>query len=329
MPSSCALTLQPDSVIMPAHAAWHALYDLGADMTGFGPGLAALLGLVEGLTEFLPVSSTGHLIVLGHLLGFTGAVAVSVEIAIQLGSILAIVVYERNKLRTILSNALKEKAAFQALVQRRKSSSDRSMHEGWGYIFYRSGGSHPSLWFLIGLSLAFIPAAVLGLLTHNLIEKYLFNPVTVAAALIVGGIIIIVIEILPRQTSIFGLKQVGFTTALWVGLAQCASLIPGVSRSAATIVGGLLAGMDRKVATEYSFFLALPTMLAATIYKMIQSRELFTSHDLFALAIGLVVAFLVAWAVIATFLTFVKNHTLRVFGVYRILLGIIVLLMFR
>lgn len=298
-------------------------------MTDFGPGLAALLGLMEGLTEFLPISSTGHLIILGHLLGFTSAMAVSVEIAIQLGSIMAIVAYERKKIRTILSNALKEQAAFRALIQRRKSSSDRSMNEGWGYIFYRSGDSHPSLWFLIGLSLAFIPAAALGLLTHNLIEKYLFNPVTVAVALIVGGIVIIVVESLPRRTTIAGLKQVGFTTALLVGLAQCASLIPGVSRSAATIVGGLLTGMDRKVATEYSFFLALPTMIAATIYKMLTSRELFASHDLFALAIGLIVAFLVAWAVIATFLTFVKNHTLRVFGYYRILLGLVVLLVFR
>ncbi|HEV8540363.1 MAG TPA: undecaprenyl-diphosphate phosphatase [Nitrospiraceae bacterium] len=298
-------------------------------MTSFGPGLAALLGVLEGLTEFLPVSSTGHLIILGHLLGFTGAMAVSIEIAIQLGSILAIVAYERNKLRTILSRAWEEKTAFRALVRRRHSSSDRSMHEGWGYIFYRSGDSHPSLWFLIGLSLAFIPAAALGLLTHNLIEKYLFNPVTVAAALIVGGLIIIVVETLPRRTTILGLKQVGFTTALWVGLAQCAALVPGISRSGATIVGGLLTGMDRKVATEYSFFLALPTMLAATVYKMIKSRDLFSSHDLFALAVGLVVSFLVAWAVIATFLTFVKNHTLRVFGYYRILLGIVVLLLFR
>lgn len=203
------------------------------------------------------------------------------------------------------------------------------MSEGWGYIFYRSGNSHPSLWFLIGLSIAFMPAAMLGLLTHSLIEQYLFNPITVAAALIIGGIIIIVVETLPRRPSIAGLKQVGFGTALWVGLAQCASLIPGVSRSGATIVGGLLAGMDRKVATEYSFFLALPTMLAATSYKMIKSRELFSSADMLALGLGLVVAFLVGWAVIATLLTFVKNHTLRVFGYYRIVLGIVVLLVFR
>jgi len=298
-------------------------------MTEFGPGLAALLGLVEGLTEFLPVSSTGHLIIVGYFLGFTGAMAVTVEIAIQLGSILAIVVYERKKIRTILTNAVQEQAAFRSLIKRRHSSSDRSMHEGWGYIFYRSGDSHPSLWFLVGLSIAFLPAAVLGLLTHMLIEQYLFSPTTVAVALIVGGIAILIIEALPRPTTIAGLKQIGFRTALWVGIAQCASLIPGVSRSAATIIGGLLRGMDRKVATEYSFFLALPTMFAATLYKMIQSRELFTSHDLMALGVGLVVAFFVAWAVIATFLTFIKNHTLRVFGVYRILLGIVVLLVFR
>lgn len=298
-------------------------------MSEWGPGLAALLGVVEGLTEFLPISSTGHLIILGHWLGFTGAVAVTVEIAIQLGSILAIVVYERKKLRTILTNAVQERTALRALIKRRTSASDRSMNEGWGYIFYRSGESHTSLWFLIGLCIAFMPAAVLGLLTHNLIETYLFNPVTVAAALIVGGVVILVVETLPRSTTIAGLKQVSFRTALCVGLAQCVSLFPGVSRSAATIVGGMLTGMDRKVATEYSFFLALPTMFAATIYKMIQARDQFTSHDLFALAVGLVMAFLVAWAVIATFLTFVKNHTLRVFGVYRILLGLIVLLVFR
>ena len=181
------------------------------------------------------------------------------------------------------------------------------------------------MWFLLGLGAAFIPAAVVGLLTHEWIETYLFSPNTVAISLIIGGVIILVVETWPKTVKITQLEQVGLTAAVGVGIAQCMALIPGMSRSGSTIVGGLLLGLDRKVATEFSFFLALPTMFAATIYKLAQSIHLFGADDIFALLIGMFVSFLVAWAVIASFLTYVKRHTLKVFGYYRVVLGTIIL----
>lgn len=297
-------------------------------MSEWGPGLAALLGLVEGLTEFLPVSSTGHLIILGHWLGFNGPIAVSVDISIQLGSILAILVYERSRIASILTQAAGERVSFRDLIRGSQEAGEMSMQAGWGYILYRSSNTHPNLWFLLGLCIAFVPAAAVGLLARDWIELYLFNPVTVAAALIAGGLIILAVEARPSKPRVTELNHVNFMTAIWVGLAQCLSLIPGVSRSGATIVGGLLVGMDRKVATEYSFFLALPTMIAATTYKMLKSQDLLTSADVLALALGLVISFLVAWAVIAAFLAFVKRHTLRAFAYYRLLLGAVVLFIF-
>jgi undecaprenyl-diphosphatase len=268
------------------------------------------------------------LILVGHWLGFTGGVAVSVEISIQLGSILAIIAYERNRIASVLRQARAEQASFRKLIKGANKASDLSMKQDWSYILYRSAGDQPNLWFLLGLSIAFIPAAVLGLLARPWIEAYLFNPISVAVMLITGGLVILVVEARPSKPTITGLDQVNFMTAILVGLAQCFSLVPGVSRSGATIVGGLLVGMERRVATEYSFFLALPTMIAATTYKMYKSQDLLTSSDVFALAIGLVVAFFVAWAVIAAFLTFLKKHTLRTFGYYRMLLGCVVLFVF-
>lgn len=290
-------------------------------MSGWGPELAVLLGLVEGLTEFLPVSSTGHLILVGHLLGFTGAVAASIDTSIQLGAILAVVAYERKKLASFLSQAFQEQAMLRNYIFARPDHK-------WEKIFSRSAEIHRNFWFLIGLVIAFLPAAVLGLLAHRWIEAHLFNPHTVALALIGGGVIILAVEARPRRARFSQLDHIGVKTALWVGVAQCLSLIPGTSRSGATIIGGLLAGMDRKVATEYSFFLALPTMIAATCYKMVNSADMLTRADYVALGLGLVVSFLVAWAVIAAFLTFVQRHTLRSFAYYRLLLGAAMLLVF-
>ena len=290
-------------------------------MSEWGPGLAVLLGLVEGLTEFLPVSSTGHLILVGHLLGFTGAVAASVDTSIQLGAILAVIAYERKKLSSFLSQAIKEQAMLRNYLLARPDQK-------WGKLYSRSAELHRNFWFLIGLVIAFLPAAVIGLLAHRWIEAHLFTPHTVALALIGGGVIILAVEARPRRARFSQLDQIGVKTALWVGFAQCLSLIPGTSRSGATIIGGLLAGMDRKIATEYSFFLALPTMLAATSYKMLKSMDLLTRQDYVALGLGLLVSFLVAWAVIAAFLAFVQRHTLRSFAYYRMLLGLVMLLVF-
>jgi len=298
-------------------------------METFGPQLAALLGLVEGLTEFLPISSTGHLILVGHFLGFTGAVAVSVDISIQLGSILAVVAYERTKLRGFLSNAKSELFSFVKVVQAHREAPPWPVGVGWPAMLRCSALTHRNLLFVVGLGLAFLPAAIVGLVLHDWIEARLFRPRTVALALIVGGFIILWVEARRHRAAVNHLEQVGLRTAFWVGLAQCASLFPGVSRSGATIVGGLLAGMDRRVATEYSFFLALPTMIAATTYKIVKSRALLSQDEFLALALGLVVSFLVAWAVIAAFLTYVKRYSLRPFAYYRILLGGLVLYIFR
>ena len=284
-------------------------------MQSWGPELAIILGIVEGLTEYLPISSTGHLILVGHWLGFTGETAANVEISIQLGAILAVIVYERHKLASFLSLASTEQASFRSLCAQ----------GSWKMALAQSMARHKNLWFLIGLFVAFLPAAVIGLLSHHWIETHLFNPRTVAIASIAGGLVIMAVEAMHKEARVTQLEQIGVRTAWWVGVAQCVALIPGTSRSGATIIGALLAGMDRKTATEYSFFLALPTLMAATGYKLVKSAALFSAQDMLALGLGLIVAFLVAWAVIAGFLNFVKRHSLQVFAYYRIAMGLLVL----
>ncbi|MCS6305867.1 MAG: undecaprenyl-diphosphate phosphatase [Nitrospira sp.] len=291
-------------------------------MNEWSPTLAVILGIVEGLTEFLPVSSTGHLILVGHALGFTGDVAANAEISIQLGAILAVIVFEREKIRRLLSGAWQEQKALHA-------ASANQPRAAWSDRVKASMRSYPNVWFLLGLGIAFLPAAILGLLAHGWIKSYLFTPQTVAATSILGGIIILIVEATKRTSRTMSLDQVSAVHAFWIGLAQCASLIPGMSRSGSTIIGGLLAGLDRKVATEYSFFLALPTIVAATVYETWKARGAFTDQDFWALGLGMLVSFLVAWAVIAAFLTYVQRHTLRVFAYYRIILGILVILVVR
>jgi undecaprenyl-diphosphatase len=290
-------------------------------MNEWGPGLAIILGIVEGLTEFLPVSSTGHLILAGHALGFDGELAASADISIQLGAILAVIAYERQKLGSIFGQAWQEQQDVSAMFRERGATS-------WSVLVHKSWTMHPNLWFILGLGLAFLPAAAIGFLTHNWIKSHFFTPQTVAISSIVGGLIILAVEARRNQARVLQLEQVSLASAFWIGVAQCASLIPGMSRSGSTIVGGLLVGLDRKVATEYSFFLALPTLIVATCYQMWKSRDLFRQEDYLALAIGMVVSFIVAWIVIAAFLSFVKRHTLRPFAYYRILMGFVVFYIF-
>lgn len=292
-------------------------------MEQFGTGLAALLGFLEGLTEYLPVSSTGHLILLGHWLGFTGDIAISVEICIQIGAVMAVVVYERKKILGLLRHGLREQQEFRRGIMAARNPGNRL---AWGPYLRQSARDHRNMWFLLGLGAAFIPAAFVGLLAHDWIERHLFSPHTVAISLIIGGIIILIVETWPKAVRISELEQVGLPAAVGVGIAQCVALIPGMSRSGSTIIGGMLIGLDRKVATEFSFFLALPTMFAATGYKFIQSFHILSANDVIALLIGMIVSFLVAWGVIASFLTYVKRHTLKIFGYYRIVLGAIILL---
>jgi undecaprenyl-diphosphatase len=290
-------------------------------MNEWGPALATILGIVEGLTEFLPVSSTGHLILVGHALGFDGELAASAEISIQLGAILAVIVYERQKLIALMGHAWREQQEASAMLRTRDGTS-------WQAIVRKSWAIHPNLWFILGLGLAFLPAAAIGFFTHSWIKSHFFTAQTVAAASIIGGLIILAVEARRTPARISQLEQVPLAAAWWIGVAQCASLIPGMSRSGSTIIGGLLAGLDRKVATEYSFFLALPTLIVATCYQMWKSRDLFRQEDYLALVTGMAVSFVVAWVVIAAFLTFVKRHTLRPFAYYRILMGFVVFYVF-
>lgn len=252
---------------------------------------AILLGIVEGLTEFLPVSSTGHLIIIGDLLKFTSEQAKTFEIFIQLGSVLGVVWLYRHKLLGVATR-LSEPSA-----QR----------------------------FVLNVLIAFLPAAFFGLLLHKYIKEHLFNPFTVAAALIVGGVVILIIERRKMKVRVTSVEEMSLMDALKVGLAQTLAMFPGVSRSGSTIMGGLLTGLSRTTATEFSFFLAMPTMLAATVYDLYKSWGLLRPEDFTMLAVGFVTAFITALIVVKLFLAYVARHDFTVFAIYRIIFGCVVL----
>lgn len=255
---------------------------------------AILLGIIEGLTEFLPVSSTGHLIIAGDLLGFSGENAKTFKIFIQLGSIFGVVWLYRRKVAQV------------ALTLDQPASRR----------------------FTLNLFIAFLPAAIAGLLFHNAIKAYLFTPMSVAGALIAGGIIILAIErraIAPRIHSVDDIRPLD---ALKVGLAQCFALYPGISRSGATIMGGLLSRLSRTAATEFSFFLAIPTMFAATLFELYKSFDQLQAEDALIFAAGFIAAFLTAMAVVKIFLAFVARHDFTAFAYYRIGFGLLVLFYF-
>ena len=255
---------------------------------------ALVLGAIEGLTEFLPVSSTGHLIIAGDVLDFTGERAKTFQIFIQLGAILSVVWHYREKLWNVTCTL----------------------------------NERPAQRFVLNLAIAWLPAAISGFLLHTYIKEYLFNPTTVAVALISGGLLILLIERRPRQPRVVALEQLAPLDALKVGIAQTASLFPGISRAGATIMGGLLTGLSRRTATEFSFFLAIPTMFAATIYDLLSSRQALDAHDAVLLAVGFVVAFITALVVIRAFLHYVSRHTFVPFAHYRIVFGALVLAYF-
>ena len=257
---------------------------------------AALLGLIEGVTEFIPVSSTGHLILASHLLGETGEVAKTFDIFIQLGAILAIVWLYRQRLT-------------HALVAARTEPASRR--------------------FLLNLLIAFLPAAIVGFLAHDWIKARLFTPAVVAMALVVGGLLILLIERLRPREQVADVEQVRPTTALGIGLAQVLSLVPGTSRSGATIMGGYALGLSRRAATEFSFFLSIPVMVAATCYDLLKSRDALTLADAPAFAVGFVVAFISAIIVVKAFLGYVSHHSFAAFAWYRIALGLVLLLLLR
>ncbi len=254
---------------------------------------ALILGIVEGLTEFLPVSSTGHLIVAGDLLGFTDERAKVFEIAIQLAAILAVVWEYRAKIAQVLGGLLREPSA-----QR----------------------------FVLNLLVAFMPAAVLGLLFSKAIKAYLFNPITVATAFIVGGLLILWAERRQHQVRVFSVEEMTWKDALKVGCAQALALIPGTSRAGATIIGGLFFGLERRTATEFSFFLAIPTMFAATFYDVYKHRELLSIDDIPLFAVGGLASFVCAFLAVRGLLRYISHHDFSLFAWYRIAFGILVLI---
>lgn len=268
---------------------------------------AFLLGIVEGLTEFLPVSSTGHLILASHFLGAEGVAADTFDIFIQLGAVLAV--------------AWEYRASLVALVQRaRTDEGPRS--------------------FLLKILLAFVPAAGVGLLFSKSIKAYLFGPIPVAWALIGGGIVMLALEHTLKRSAVSPeasssgqdetealASRLTWKQALGIGLAQCLALIPGVSRSASTILGGMVAGLSRAEATAFSFYLALPTLGAATLYDLLKNVKHLSAADVAPFAVGLVTAFGSALLVIRAFLRFVRGHDFTWLAVYRILIGVLVLVL--
>jgi undecaprenyl-diphosphatase len=258
---------------------------------------ALVLGLVEGATEFIPVSSTGHLILVGHWLAFTGRRAAVFEIVIQLGAILAVAWQYRGLLYQMTRD----------LVDRQSPAHHRARH------------------FVIALFVAFMPAAIVGLIAHDWITDHLFRPLTVALALVAGGIAMLVIERKHRTVSVTRMDEMPFSTALGIGFAQCLSLFPGVSRSGATIMGALAIGVARPVATEFSFLLALPVMFAASGLDLVSNREILSGSDIPLYVVGLATAFVSALIVIRFLIRFVARHTFDGFAWYRIVFGGILL----
>ncbi len=254
---------------------------------------AAVMGIVEGLTEFLPVSSTGHLILAGSLMGFDDDKAKVFDIAIQTGAIFAVILVYWHKIRDTLVALPTDKQA-----QR----------------------------FALNVLIGFLPAAVLGLLVYKTIKTYLFNPPVVAGAFIVGAFIILWAEkkarLVPRIQNIDDMSPMD---ALKVGMVQCLGMIPGTSRSGATIIGGMLLGLSRKAATEFSFFLAIPTLIGAGVYSLYKERALLSLSDLPLFSLGLVVSFISAWLCIRWLLRYIATHSFVGFAYYRIVFGVVVL----
>ncbi|GGE61931.1 undecaprenyl-diphosphate phosphatase [Massilia psychrophila] len=257
---------------------------------------AIIMGLVEGFTEFLPISSTGHLILAGSLLNFTGEKVKVFEIAIQAGAMLAVIWEFRVRIGAVLAGL----------------TSDPKQQK-----------------FVVNLIVAFLPAAVLGLFFAKMIKQHLFSPVPVALAFIVGGIVILWVE--KRNKSRVGLARIEsvddmtIRDAFKIGCAQAFALIPGTSRSGATIIGGMLFGLSRKASTEFSFFLAIPTLLAATGYSVYKDRALLSVADLPLFGIGGVASFISAFLCVRWLLRFISTHDFTVFAWYRIVFGIVVI----
>ena len=253
---------------------------------------AILLGIVEGLTEFLPISSTGHLILADRLLGIEGPESKLFDIVIQLGAILAVCWVYRERLLHAAAGILSEPSA-----------------------------QH----FVANIVIAFLPAAVAGVFLYRIIKDFLFSPWVVAISLIIGGILILLIERVRPRPRIADIETMSLGTAIAIGCCQVLAMIPGVSRAGATIMGALMLRVDRPAATEFSFFLAIPTMLGATVYDLYKNRAILSFDGAVLIAIGFVVAFIAAMFVVRRLVDFVSRHGFGVFAWYRIVVGAIAL----
>ena len=254
---------------------------------------AAIMGVVEGLTEFLPISSTGHLILAGALLGMDDAKAKVFDIAIQTGAIFAVIIVYWPKLRDTLL----------ALPSSRQAQR-----------------------FTLNVLIAFTPAVVLGLLFGKMIQEHLFIPVVVATSFVLGGFVILWAEKRPTsQTRIHSVDDMTALDALKLGLVQCLAMIPGTSRSGSTIIGGMLLGLSRKAATDFSFFLAIPTLIGAGVYSLYKERALLSMADAPMFLTGLVFSFISAWLCVRWLLRYISTHSFVVFAYYRIVFGVVVL----
>ena len=248
-----------------------------------------LLSIIEGLTEFLPISSTGHMILASSVMNISeDAFVKTFEISIQIGAILAIVLLYAKRFLKGISIYLK-------------------------------------------LAVAFLPTGIIGIFAYHYIKTYLFNPIIVAVSLIIGGIVLILIDkkVVAQQSKTDVLENISYKNAFFIGLFQSISMIPGVSRAAATIVGGVFNGLDKKQAVEFSFLLAVPTMFIATGYDLYKTPVVFSGHEVFLLGLGLLVAFLTALVAVKVFVRIVQNYGFKYFGYYRIILGIIFLILIK
>lgn len=250
-----------------------------------------LLGIVQGITEFLPISSTGHLIVATTLLDFGSWMQNTFEIFIQIGSVVAVLIFYRAEI----------------LRQIRAVPGDQGVQRFW-----------------LGIVIAFIPAGAVGFLLRDWIDR-LYSPAVVAVSLIVGGVIFLIVESVNLKTDTGDISAIRPRQAFIVGIAQMVALIPGVSRSGASIIGGMLAGLDRRTATQFSFYLALPTLGIATVYSLLKSVGELSPDDLGYLLVGAAVAAVVSWAAMGWLLRYVARNSFRVFGYYRILAGLVIL----
>ena len=253
---------------------------------------ALILGVVEGLTEFLPISSTGHQIIVADLLNFGGERAMAFNIIIQLGAILAVVWEFRRKILDVVTGLPTQPKARR---------------------------------FTVNLMIAVLPAVVLGIIFADTIHHYLFTPITVAAALVIGGVIMLWAERREHVIHAETVDDMTWKDAVKIGFAQCLAMIPGTSRSGSTIIGGLLFGLSRKAATEFSFFLAMPTMVGAAVYSGYKYRHLFQPDDLPVFAIGFVTSFVFAMIAVRALLKFISNHSYAAFAWYRIAFGLLIL----